>query len=214
MDLHLQADQAFAAPPDAVFALALDAARFPEFFSGYGPIPAVRQITLHAPSAVGSTRALLNSDGSQLHERITAYAPPHHHAYTLTGLRAPLAWLVRAGHADWRFVPAGDGTPGNGTHVTWRYRWTLTSPLAWPLAAPLLRVFMRGAMARCLASMAAALDAAPRTATGHSVTDDTHLDSMHLDSMHLDGTHLDGTHPDGTHPDSSPPDSTHPRTEL
>ena len=152
MHLDLQADQTFAAPPDAVFALALDAARFPEFFTGCGPIPAVRQITLHAPSAVGSTRTLTNSDGSRLTEVITAFDPPRHHAYTLTGLRPPLAWLVRAGHADWQFTPHGAGT-----QVTWRYRWTLVSPLAWPVAAPLLRVFMRAAMARCLAAMAAAL---------------------------------------------------------
>ncbi|QSX79143.1 SRPBCC family protein [Agrilutibacter solisilvae] len=159
MDLHLQADQDFGADPDTVFALALDAARFPEFFTGFGPIPAVRQITAHAPPAVGSTRELINGDGSRLHERITALDAPRHHAYTLTGLRPPLAWLVRAGHANWRFTPTA-----HGTHVRWQYRWTLTSPLAWPLAAPLLRVFMRGAMARCLAAMAAALADAPARA--------------------------------------------------
>jgi hypothetical protein len=153
MDIHLQADQTFAAAPEAVFALAVDAGRFPAFFTGFGPIPAVRRITLHAPLAVGSTRELLNGDGSTLLERVTAVDSPRHHAYTLTGLRPPLAWLARAGHADWHFTPAGDGT-----QVRWRYRWELTSPLAWPLAAPLLHVFMRGAMARCLAAMAAALD--------------------------------------------------------
>lgn len=154
MDIHLQADQSFAAAPDAVFALAVDAGRFPAFFTGFGPIPAVRRITLHAPLAVDSTRELLNDDGSILLERVTALDPPRHHAYTLAGLRPPLAWLARAAHADWHFTPAGAGT-----HVRWRYRWELTSALAWPLAAPLLHMFMRGAMARCLAAMAAALDA-------------------------------------------------------
>ena len=150
MDVDLIAEHCLEGAPEAVFALALDAARFPEFFTGYGPIPAVCAVIPHAAPAVGSTREIHNSDGSRLAESITAFDPPRHHAYTLTGLRPPFSWLVGAGHADWRFEPAG-----TGTRITWRYRWALTSPLAWPLAAPLLRLAMRGAMARCLAAMAA-----------------------------------------------------------
>ena len=167
MDLLLSAEQDFAAAPEAVFARALDAGRFPEFFSGYGPIPAVRAVTPQAPAAVGSTREVHNSDGSRLHERITVLQAPQRHAYTLTGLRPPFAWLVRAGHADWHFSPAGAG----GTRVRWDYRWELTGPLAWPLAAPLLRVFMRGAMARCLAAMAASFGPDPSALPSPSRTE-------------------------------------------
>jgi uncharacterized protein YndB with AHSA1/START domain len=149
MQIRLLAQHTFPAPPAAVFALALDPARFPATFRGCGPIPAVRRITAQLPLAVGATRELENSDGSRVTERITALEAPRHHAYTLTGLAPPFSWLVRAGHADWTFTGEGEGT-----HVQWRLDWELASPLAWPVAWPLLQGFMRGAMRRCLRAMA------------------------------------------------------------
>jgi len=155
MGLELRVERTIRASPAEVFALALDAARFPATFRGCGPIPALRRIIAHAPSAVGSTRTVESSDGSLLTERIIALDPPHRHAYALSGLRAPLAWLARAGEADWTFAPVGDAT-----HVSWNYVFTLTSAFAWPLAAPLLHLCMRGAMRRCLAAMAHELEQA------------------------------------------------------
>ena len=155
MDVSLAATRHFRAPPEAVFALSSDPGRFPAVFPGYGPIPAIRKITMHAPPAVGATRTLENSDGSRPHERITAFDPPTRHAYVLTGLSPPFSWLVRAGHADWTFTPRDAGTD-----VAWRYRFELTNPLAWLVAAPLLDVFFRTAMSRCLAAMARALEPA------------------------------------------------------
>jgi hypothetical protein len=136
-----------------VFALALDPERFPATFAGCGPIPALRKITPHAPTAVGSTRSVESSDNSVLQEHVTAFEPPHRHAYVLSGMRPPLAWLAREGRADWRFTTVGDGTS-----VAWHYDFELTSPLAWPIAAPVLSGFMRTAMTRCLAAMAALLE--------------------------------------------------------
>lgn len=153
MDVNLRAGRHVAAAPEAVFALSLDPGRFPATFRGFGPIPAIRAITLHAAPAVGSTRELLNSDGSRPRERITALEPARRHAYVLTGLRAPFSWLVRCGHADWTLAPSGVGTD-----VAWRYRFELTHPLAWPLAWLLLHGFMRAAMQRCLAAMARTLE--------------------------------------------------------
>ena len=153
MLVALSAERTIHAPPAAVFALALDAVRFPATFRGYGPIPALRRITPHGAPAVGVTRTVESSDGSALTERIDALDPPHRHAYTLTGMRAPLAWLARAGQADWLFA-AQDA----GTRVVWNYAFELTNALAWPLALPLLHVFMRGAMQRCLAEMARELE--------------------------------------------------------
>ncbi len=148
MHVDVRAEHRFEVAAEAVFALGLDPLRFPATFRGYGPIPSIRSITLHAAPAPGSTRELLNSDGSRPLERITTLDPPYRHAYTLSGLRAPFSWLVKAGHADWTFTPAVDATC-----VRWHYRFDLTGVLAWPLAAPLLRVFMGGAMRRCLAAM-------------------------------------------------------------
>ena len=154
MKIGICVTRTIAAPPAAVFALALDASRFPATFSGCGPIPALRRITVHAIPAVGSTREVESSDGSLLTERITAFDPPRQHAYTLSGLQPPLAWLVNTGDADWAFADVN-----SATHVNWRYAFTLTSALAWPLAAPLLHVFMRAAMRRCLDAMARVLEA-------------------------------------------------------
>lgn len=154
MAVHLSAARRIDAPIDAVFALSVDPQRFPAAFTGLGPIPALTSITPDAPSAVGSTRQLVSADGSHLTERIAAWEPPHLHRYVLSGFGAPLAWLVRAGTAQWQ-LSARDG----GTFVHWTYDFELTSPLVWPLAAPLLKVFMQGAMKRCLDNMAAALEA-------------------------------------------------------
>lgn len=147
------------APAEAAFALAMDPERFPTLFRGCGPIPGVRRITRHAPSTVGATRTLDNDDGTQLREVITAFDVPRRHAYTLTGMRPPFSWLVRAGHADWTFTANGEGCA-----VRWCYRFDLASGLSWPVAAPLLQIFMRGAMRRCLAAMAAALAPPPASA--------------------------------------------------
>ena len=155
MGIQVRVERTIRAPATAVFALALDGARFPAMFRGYGPIPALRRMTAQAPAAVGSTRLVESSDDSILTERITALDPPHRHAYTLSGLRPPLAWLARGGDALWTFTPAGDAT-----RVSWRYAFTLTSAFAWPVAALLLHVFMRGAMRRCLAAMARELEPA------------------------------------------------------
>ncbi|ATE73514.1 SRPBCC family protein [Lysobacter capsici] len=165
MHLTLTAERSIAAAPEAVFALALDHERFPTLFDGYGPIPGLKRITPLSPPALGSLRALENRDGSKLRERITAWQPPHHHAYVLDGFRAPLSWLAREGQADWRFhaePDAGDTRIANVTHVVWTYRFELTSFLAWPLAAPLLQGCMRAAMRRCLERMAQSLETAWR----------------------------------------------------
>jgi hypothetical protein len=153
MKIEICVTRTIAAAPAAVFALALDAQRFPATFAGCGPVPALRRITTHGAPAVGNLREVTSSDGSQLIERITIFDPPQRHAYTLSNLRPPLAWLVSTGDADWTFADA-DGA----TRVNWRYAFNLTSALAWPLAAPLLQVFMRAAMRRCLGAMARLLE--------------------------------------------------------
>ena len=154
MAVHLLAERLIDAPIDAVFALSVDPARFPALFTGMGPIPALVSITPDAAPAVGSTRQLLSADRSRLTERIVAWDPPRLHRYVLEGFAPPLAWLVRAGTAEWRLEPRGDGS-----FVRWTYAFELTTPLAWPLAAPLLTVFMQGAMVRCLDRLAQALEA-------------------------------------------------------
>lgn len=149
MQVRLCAELYFTATPERVFSSTLDPARFVAAFRGAGPIPALTAIELLGEPGVGAARAVHSADGAVLHERITAFEPAQRHAYTLSGLRPPLAWLVRRGEADWCFEPEGDGT-----RVRWSYVFTLTSPLAWPLAAPLLKLFMQRAMRDCLRALA------------------------------------------------------------
>lgn len=153
MNVLLHAQRTIRATPEAAYALSLDAQRFPGLFAGFGPIPGLRRITLNGPVAVGSTRELEDNDGLVLNERIAVLDAGRRHAYTLSGLHPPLAWLARAGHADWTFTPIADGT-----RVVWTYDFELTSPLAWPVAWPLLNGFMRVAMQRCLDAMARELE--------------------------------------------------------
>jgi hypothetical protein len=155
MNVLLRTEREIRALPEAAYALSLDTERFPALFTGFGPIPGLRRVTLHAPSAVGSTRELEDNGGLVLEEHITALDPGRRHAYTLTGLHPPLAWLARSGRAEWTFAPVTQGT-----QVVWTYDFELTGRLAWPIAWPLLHGFMRGAMRRCLEAMARALEPA------------------------------------------------------
>src|SRR5690349_1987577 len=125
MNILLHCERRIRATPGAVYALSLDAARFPALFAGFGPIPGLRRITLHAPPAVGSTRDVEDLGGVVMNERIDALEPGQRHAYTLSGMQPPLSWLVRSGRADWTFAPEGDGT-----RVAWTYTFELTSALA------------------------------------------------------------------------------------
>lgn len=136
---------------EAAFDLTADAARFPPLFLGYGPIPAIRSITLLSPLAVGCERRVANSDGSVLTEHVVALDRPGLHAYTLTGFRPPFSWLVWLGEARWAF-----SAHAQGCTVEWRYTFTPRTPLSRPLVALLLRCCMQPAMQRCLTAMARA----------------------------------------------------------
>lgn len=149
MQIRLSAEQRFDAAPASVFARALDPQRFVSAFRGAGPIPALTRIELHGEPALDAERSVHSADGAVLRERITGFEFGKRHTYTLSGLRPPLAWLVRQGDAEWRF----DGDD-EGTRVRWAYAFTLTSPLAWPIAAPLLGLFMHRAMRDCLRTLA------------------------------------------------------------
>jgi hypothetical protein len=159
MQIDCLATHVFRCPPQAVFDLMVDTARFPAAFRGYGLIPAIRAISLQGPLAVGATRRIENADGSVLTERVDALAPPSRHAYTLTGFRSPFSWLVTRGAAEWVIAPQADALVGST--VTWRYRFTLTGRLAYAPAALILHLFMARAMRRCLVRMAAILEQTP-----------------------------------------------------
>ncbi len=156
MQIECHAEKIFPSDTQAAFDLIVDAQRFPGTFVGYGLIPSIRAIVLETPLAVGAIRRIHNSDGSVLTEHVTVLDAPTRHAYVLSDFRAPFAWLVNKGEADWR-VSAAD----SGCNVRWSYTFTLTSIWIYPLATLLLRVFMQRAMQRCLDNMANLLANAP-----------------------------------------------------
>lgn len=148
MHIDCQAERVLPCTAARAFALVCDATRFPAFFDGCGPIPAVRAVDCAGPLRVGAIRRVRNADGSVLTEVVTALDAPHRHAYRLGGFRAPFAWLVRHADAEWRITDTADGA-----RVAWAYRFELTHPLALLPARPLLG-FMTLAMRRCLDAMA------------------------------------------------------------
>lgn len=149
MDVNLHARQRCPGTIEQVFRCSVDPIGFPTLFRGFGPIPALTRIELDQPLGAGVTRHVHSADGAVMLESVRMYDPPYRHAYTLLGIKAPLSWLVSAGHADWRF-----DSSELGTLVHWHYRFELTSPIVWPLAFPLLRLFMLTAMQRCLYALA------------------------------------------------------------
>ena len=154
MQIQCLASKSLRCTPETAFALMVDPARFPPTFTGYGPIPAIRSITLRGPLAVGAKRRIENTDGSVLEECVTALEPPHRHAYSLAGFRPPFSWLVSMGNADWTVT-----TVDMETRVRWQYVFTLASAWVYPLAWLLLEFFMARAMQRCLDNMARVLEA-------------------------------------------------------
>jgi hypothetical protein len=149
MQIECHAEKMFPSDARAAFDLIVDSQRFPGAFVGYGLIPSIRAIVLETPLAVGAIRRIHNSDGSVLTEHVTVLDAPTRHAYVLSGFRAPFAWLVSKGEADWRVSAAESDCA-----VRWSYTFTLTSAWIYPLATLLLRVFMQRAMQRCLGNMA------------------------------------------------------------
>lgn len=135
-----------------VFDYSIDLDAVPEYFVGYGPVPAIRSLEMidGAKPIVGEARRIKLADGNLLREEIVVLERPRRHAYRVTGYAAPFSKLVKAGHGDWTFE-----TVDGGVRVTWTYVYELTSALAWPLAWPLVKWPMRKAMQRGLDRIAA-----------------------------------------------------------
>lgn len=149
MQVVVTAARCCPAPVAAVFACAVDPARFPAMFRGFGPVAGITRIDYADAPAMGARRRVTFTDGSSLQETVTAWDEPVRHAYQLTGFRPPMSWLVREGNADWRFR-----AQGSDADVTWSYVFTLSGVLAWPFAKPLLAWCMGTAMRRCLDALA------------------------------------------------------------
>ena len=140
--------------PEAAFDTATDAARFAQFFKGYGPIPGIVSVKwLTSPAAAGGKRRVDTADGVSIEEQVLALDKPHTHRYRIAGgFAVPFCWLVRSAEAKWSFA-----SHGQDTIVTWDYSFELTHPLSALITLPLVKLFFRGAMQRCLSEIAEAI---------------------------------------------------------
>lgn len=144
-------------PREAVFERAFALDWMPKLLRGWGPVPGVERAELldEGDYAVGKTRRIHNTDGSSLNEEILLHEPPSAHSYRLYGgFRGLAKVLVTEGRGDWSFVELDP----QRTEVSWRYEFSLTSPLAWPLAVPMMKVafanMQRGTLQRLRESFA------------------------------------------------------------
>ena len=102
-------------------------APLPEIFSRrFAAFPAVQEVA-DAPDVwgtVGQTRKIVLTDGSTLHETLTAVDRPHGYTYLLDDLHGPLRPFVRTIDGAWSVTPEG-----TGARIGWT--WTL-----YPTAPP------------------------------------------------------------------------------
>jgi Polyketide cyclase / dehydrase and lipid transport len=156
MTVAVEVERYVAAPLEVTFATIVPI-ELATVFPGFGPLPAVAA-TREQSSAwdrVGATRIVELSDGTAVREELTAYEAPRFFAYRV-GPFGGFAGLV-IGHADgtWWFT---DGGP-RGTHVRWRYEFTLrgSRPVAL-LARVVIERLWRAYAERVLAMCAVAVE--------------------------------------------------------
>lgn len=140
--------------PERAFDFATTPENAARFFTGYGPVPAIRAIewTSPGPTQPGRRRRVELADGSALDEVVLAFDPPSRHVYRVSGYHGLMARLVRDAEGTFSFEPTAEGT-----RLGWHYRYRLTSPLVWPLAALVIRGPFRRAMGQALANIATQL---------------------------------------------------------
>jgi hypothetical protein len=120
-------------------------------FKRFGPMPPVigtREQTGDWDHA-GATRVVELGDGSEAHERISAYAAPQHFAYRVRGFTGPLRLLVEHADGAWWFSPAA----GGATQIRWTYVFQPRPVRGWltlMVVAPLWRAYARRALERAV----------------------------------------------------------------
>ena len=151
MRLHIHTKRHFNGALQEVWDLVTDMERFPSFFGGFGPIPAVTQVeVLYDTPKKGEKRKVHSADGGIITEEIVDFSPPKEHRYRLIGgFAPPFSWMVFDAEGVWRLSEGDDGT-----WVVWDYSFGIRSWLLIWLTAPLVWIFFRGAMKKCLDKMA------------------------------------------------------------
>ena len=111
----------------------------PELFDRrYGlisPITAVRDQD-GAWATPGQTRTIVQSDGTQLRETLTAVDRPHLFTYDIAVARGPLRFVLGPVEGRWAFEAVG-----TGTRITWSWSITPASRAAALLMPPLARMW-------------------------------------------------------------------------
>ncbi len=142
---------------EAVFDAANDIANVAAIFAGRSIVPGVQRAEVVGGGKLrpGATRRVNTSDGAVIDEAMLIFERPREVRYRLHGLGPPFSLLVREAEATWQFTATGAGA-----RVEWRYRFELTTALAWPLGMAVLQLGFRPWMKACLANLGRLMDAA------------------------------------------------------
>jgi hypothetical protein len=99
------------------------------------------------------------ADGNAVEETVLELDPLRRHGYRVTGFAAPFGWWVSSAQADWLWTPHPAAV-----QLRWRYRFDTRGRLSRLIVGIIARGFFLPDMRRCVAALAAGVEAAPPTA--------------------------------------------------
>jgi hypothetical protein len=102
-------------------------------FKGYGLLPAVISTSAQTGDwdAVGQTKTVHLSDGSNVREMITEYQKPDYFAYIVSNFSGSLGYLITSATGEWWFE-SGDSLSSD-TVIRWSYTFIPKSLIAVPI---------------------------------------------------------------------------------
>ena len=102
-------------------------------FKGYGLLPAVISISAQTGNwdAIGQTKTVHLSDGSQAKEMITEYQNPDYFSYIVSDFSGSLGYLITSATGEWWFESSD--SLSNRTVIRWSYTFIPKSLIAVPI---------------------------------------------------------------------------------
>jgi hypothetical protein len=128
-------------------------------FKGYGLLPAVIGTSAQTGDwdAIGQTKTVHLSDGSNVREMITEYQKPDYFAYIVSNFSGSLGYLINSATGEWWFE-SGDSL-SNHTVICWSYTFIPKSPIAVPILWIVNKFIWAGYMRSVMSNIKIQLDA-------------------------------------------------------
>jgi uncharacterized protein YndB with AHSA1/START domain len=140
-----------AASRERCFAVASSTELLPRIFPGSGAVPGVISARMEhdLPFAVGNTRLVQLTDGTEARETYMDVSPPASYGYRMSEIQGLMGKLLTHAEGAWAFTATADG----GTQVGWTYRAYPSSEWTRPAAWLAVNMFLSSAMQNCLAQV-------------------------------------------------------------